>query len=274
MEKPIAKTSWTSGTPNNRIEPGDSKKNTGFLVDERPGFQHFNWLIWILEQWINYLEEKTDLLTIDLDNETTSRIQAINALITKLACITYDSQTNKYTFTAEIIANLLGNIKSSNGTTILNAGADGTNAEFIGKIKSDLLQIKTPSGSLSFKNEAGTEIGSLDSDGNFSKIRLGKLVVYSNFVNGSYYDLVLQDVWNNFTFIKVIVMCKTGGATGYDMREYTFAGSYYASLSSPIQLSNVSLYSAAYLNATTIRFTATRDVDDNRIYFRIIRLDR
>ena len=60
MSKPTTKTLWTNGSPDNRIEPNSSKKNTGFLSDERPGFQHFNWIIWILGEWINYLESRTD----------------------------------------------------------------------------------------------------------------------------------------------------------------------------------------------------------------------
>ena len=135
MTKPITKTSWSNGTPENRIEPGNSKKNTGFLADERPGFQHFNWLIWILEQWVNYLENTTDLLIANLEIEKTeripdinaekdarilaitteqnARIDAINSLINKLAGITYDPANNQYIFTAEIVANvnqlILGN---------------------------------------------------------------------------------------------------------------------------------------------------------------------
>ena len=58
--KPTSKTLWTNGIADNRNEPDSSKKNTGFLTDERPGFQHFNWLIWIIGQWIDYLENRTD----------------------------------------------------------------------------------------------------------------------------------------------------------------------------------------------------------------------
>lgn len=66
-QKPDAKTLWTNGTPGNRLEPGGSKKNTGYVAGERPGFKTWNWLIYDLGLWTDYLEEVTDTLKISTD---------------------------------------------------------------------------------------------------------------------------------------------------------------------------------------------------------------
>ena len=64
FEKPDAKTIWTNATPGNRLEPGGSKKNTGYIAGERPGFKTWNWLIYNLGLWTDYLEDITDTLKI------------------------------------------------------------------------------------------------------------------------------------------------------------------------------------------------------------------
>ena len=70
MTKPSSKTTWTSNTPENRTEPGASKKNTGFLSSERPGFQHFNWLIWNHGQWVDFFEDALKIGTNSVIGET------------------------------------------------------------------------------------------------------------------------------------------------------------------------------------------------------------
>lgn len=62
--KPDSKTIWTNATPTNRLEPGGSKKNTGYIAGERPGFKTWNWLIYNLGLWTDYLEDVTDTLKI------------------------------------------------------------------------------------------------------------------------------------------------------------------------------------------------------------------
>lgn len=64
FEKPDAKTIWTNATPGNRLEPGGSKKNTGYIAGERPGFKTWNWLIYNLGLWTDYLEDATNTLKI------------------------------------------------------------------------------------------------------------------------------------------------------------------------------------------------------------------
>lgn len=57
MAKPSSKLDWTVGNPDiatTTVEPDPSKKQTGWAVDERPGRQYFNWLFWIIDQWIKY----------------------------------------------------------------------------------------------------------------------------------------------------------------------------------------------------------------------------
>ncbi|MCP4481428.1 MAG: hypothetical protein GY817_01180 [bacterium] len=73
MAKPTSKPEWTDGTPANREEPDGSRKSTGFLA-ERPPFQWWNWLIWIIGQWVNYLEEITDYLKTKVTNDGSNHV--------------------------------------------------------------------------------------------------------------------------------------------------------------------------------------------------------
>ena len=47
----------TSGQ-NNVVAPSPGKQATGFLYNEKPPRQHFNWLARLTTQWIRYLNEK------------------------------------------------------------------------------------------------------------------------------------------------------------------------------------------------------------------------
>lgn len=60
MPKPSSKLLWTKTNPTARTEPSNGKKETGWLVDERPAREFMNWLLFILDEWIDYFEEVTD----------------------------------------------------------------------------------------------------------------------------------------------------------------------------------------------------------------------
>ena len=66
MGKPVNKPEWTEGNPDFNtitVEPPAAKKLAGWLPDERPPREFMNWLFNNLGEWINYLEEQTDLFT-------------------------------------------------------------------------------------------------------------------------------------------------------------------------------------------------------------------
>lgn len=48
------KTEWTPGA-GDRETPSGAKKNTGWLADERPPYQFFNWFWYVLSLWQNWL---------------------------------------------------------------------------------------------------------------------------------------------------------------------------------------------------------------------------
>lgn len=59
MPKPSSRPLWTVGNPSFgtvTIEPTGGKKLTGFTSGERPAFQTMNWLIYNLDQWIEYFD--------------------------------------------------------------------------------------------------------------------------------------------------------------------------------------------------------------------------
>lgn len=52
---------------NNSVEPDDGKKRTGFLYNEKPPRQHFNWLFRKIAQWIRYLDSEPTILHFYVD---------------------------------------------------------------------------------------------------------------------------------------------------------------------------------------------------------------
>lgn len=72
LAKPSTKTNWAVDNPdfpNRVIEPNASKKKTAWLDNEQPPAPYFNWLFWIIHQWMEYFESVTD--------ETATRYNAI-----------------------------------------------------------------------------------------------------------------------------------------------------------------------------------------------------
>jgi hypothetical protein len=62
LPKPSAKPNWTNATPTNREEPVSGLKDTGWGTNDRPQHKFFNWILWILGQWVDYFEDITDRL--------------------------------------------------------------------------------------------------------------------------------------------------------------------------------------------------------------------
>lgn len=69
MAKPSSKPDWTITNPDQAsisVEPSGSKKNIGWLADERPAAEFWNWLLLNITEWINYFETLTDGLANQL----------------------------------------------------------------------------------------------------------------------------------------------------------------------------------------------------------------
>ncbi len=80
MAKPTTKLDWVTDNDVTKItEPSVAKKLTGWLKEEKPPFQYFNWGWNLIDRWIKYFEEKTDANTTDIGGEATARQAADNA---------------------------------------------------------------------------------------------------------------------------------------------------------------------------------------------------
>ncbi len=55
MSKPTSKPDWTDGASSKVSEPSGSKKLQGWLKEEPPPFNFFNWVFYNISQWINFL---------------------------------------------------------------------------------------------------------------------------------------------------------------------------------------------------------------------------
>lgn len=70
MAKPNGHINWGVGNtdPANRIvEPSSAKKTTGWNDDEQPPAPFFNWLFNRLDEWVKYLEQRTDNIAAPYD---------------------------------------------------------------------------------------------------------------------------------------------------------------------------------------------------------------
>ena len=68
MPEPSEKFHWaTTAIPGvDIVEPPDNKKDIGWLSQEKPPYQYFNWLFNILGQWLDYVEEIGDNVVQDI----------------------------------------------------------------------------------------------------------------------------------------------------------------------------------------------------------------
>ena len=64
--RPSVYLTWTDGASPSKVrEPPSGKKLAGWLKSERPPYQYMNWLFWLTDQWIQYLDsELTSILAI------------------------------------------------------------------------------------------------------------------------------------------------------------------------------------------------------------------
>lgn len=66
-------TVWTpAALPAQVVDPGPSKKSTGWVPDEQPPCEEHNWLFWTYDLWDQYFEYITDLHTTQIASLTTS----------------------------------------------------------------------------------------------------------------------------------------------------------------------------------------------------------
>lgn len=69
MAKPASKPNWTYTNPDFptvTIEPTVQKKINGWLADERPPHEFFNWLFFNISEWIDYLDIQTEAISSQL----------------------------------------------------------------------------------------------------------------------------------------------------------------------------------------------------------------
>lgn len=68
MPKPAEKIHWaTTAIPGvDIVEPPDNKKDIGWLSQEKPPYQYFNWLFNLIGQWQEYTEEIGDNIVQDI----------------------------------------------------------------------------------------------------------------------------------------------------------------------------------------------------------------
>lgn len=57
--KPTVYLDWTDGSPTKVTQPGPSQQASGWVAGERPPFQYMNWLFYITDQWIQWLDYYT-----------------------------------------------------------------------------------------------------------------------------------------------------------------------------------------------------------------------
>ncbi len=59
--KPTEQIDWVSdGAPDKLLVPNAAKRLAGYVADARPPAKEHNWIFFILDQWVKYLEEVTD----------------------------------------------------------------------------------------------------------------------------------------------------------------------------------------------------------------------
>ena len=57
MSQPSSKPSWVpSDDATKIIEPSTSKKNTGWLAEEKPPYQYFNWFWNVFSKWVDWFQ--------------------------------------------------------------------------------------------------------------------------------------------------------------------------------------------------------------------------
>lgn len=69
MTRPLSKPEWIpNNDPDKIIAPSSSKQSTGWLRDEKPPFQFWNWFWNLVSQWITHVEAISIILGVNADN--------------------------------------------------------------------------------------------------------------------------------------------------------------------------------------------------------------
>lgn len=55
--KPISYLNWTDGAPSKVVQPPSNFSLQGWQAAQAPPFQYMNWLFWLTDQWIQYLDQ-------------------------------------------------------------------------------------------------------------------------------------------------------------------------------------------------------------------------
>lgn len=126
MAKPTKLPEWASKLgvdpvtkQNNRVEPDEAVKDSGFTFNEKPSRQTFNWLLYTIYEWIKWLNEN-----IDQELNTDSDVTFHNIFATLLTCPTIHA----------------GNVNSSN----VEATTEDNDGEMTADIITANVSITTP----------------------------------------------------------------------------------------------------------------------------------
>lgn len=155
MDKPTSKTNWTNNTSSNRQEPTEIKKDTGYIKDEKPGRKTLNWILWIIGQWIDYLENITDnheSTLVNYEDRISTAEIAIRQGITE-----WNTLTTYFIDDFVKIGNKVYVSKTDNNLNN-NPISDNTNWAYImsnDSIITDSIQVKTPYNNFTVKNSSG-----------------------------------------------------------------------------------------------------------------------
>ena len=60
VTKPTTYLNWTDGSGSKVTQPPPTQQLSGWTAGEAPPFQYMNWLFYITDQWIQYLDQETD----------------------------------------------------------------------------------------------------------------------------------------------------------------------------------------------------------------------
>lgn len=83
--RPSSVPNWTTGNPGVQVQPTNSQKFGGFVPNMRPPSTWFNWLLGNISDWINWLDQQTqinsDIVEYDAVVGTNGSFPDINTLM-------------------------------------------------------------------------------------------------------------------------------------------------------------------------------------------------
>jgi hypothetical protein len=121
--KPSQVLAWATG--GSIVEPSAGKKVTGFVSNEQPPAEHFNWILNLLDQWTDYINDPD---SISLGSGLLATLA--NAILPRITASAAANATSPYTLLASVgnTRILLGASDSAGAGIIfaVNATWDGT----------------------------------------------------------------------------------------------------------------------------------------------------